>query len=809
MYSNRLPVRFDMVEPANWLPDVYRAQMPRINVQANQQHLPILDHVIRELIRCWQAKATEGPVSTFAYNLFSFNFYSNQHADQVFQEAFDYALFSISRDGGRSRPEDVVVRCVKEYAVISIALCTTLYPELFDQISQQAETEILTILHQWNQIRPALDQFFGGAPTNHQQTPQNPYRQQPRSGQFGGGGMQEDLLARPGARSQHQANPGYSRGPSAVTRHVLEDDRPVADHVARRVSQEQAAAPAKTQVQATASRSSVGRSSNDIVEVQQPAPMSSRDHSRSSGLATPVEEPPLEEQFEEVVDEGDDDQAWLGEITFSNDMVQEVEQAAAKQSDETATANASLFAVDRVILPIPPIGLDEETLASYYEDNAGKSYTIESFNPEDISRPWDLVKLTNGYFMVPVHLSSFRPTRTASRPMPSYPYDIDTQMKFHLVIPGETLAVTEVILPLEESMRYIDHEFNDAKRQAALARQQERDNVLPDWTMMSKIEPIAAGTLTVERQRLVEEEKTRSKAVEAGEPVEDLSPLQKPMRVAVVPMAHTAEQAIMVADQYRAEYLSATNKSDASVLEIMAETVTPFVVAEDDQVLLLFTKFAKEARPAKALVDALGLYGLQTKDRFYNRVNDIATSIVNAVIEHRLGIVDCRITNFVMDYDPVSDTILEDYGDGTHQRFIGLTDAILSQLTFELGSACPPARLARIDSFDRKAFEEHRGRYIVMSHEYAVLYVNRCLTDLKIYLTNKDRESFAILASSNPDLHAIICGSRKNMKQLNGGKGGTLFVVSRDDRMLQLHQSAWDGNWFTAVPGISLASPVL
>lgn len=845
MHQNQqqLPFPPDQVIDGNWIDDPFRARLPlpQIPMDHNLQWLPeVVGQVfIDELQRNCQA----GFVSTFAYNFFSNNFYNNKAFGAVFQDAIDHALFVLSTSNVRDpqQVQNLVAQVAAVHSVIATALTTQYYPELNDYVDQAGYNQLQAEIQKWNRICAAMDQ------QSNQYAPRGGYTGQPGAPaggsrpQYQGGGHQRAPAAGPGAGYQRRGapvredayavrgatgivpqrhsgyiNPGVGHGTGPVGRanatgqSALRPDaheRPMSDALRQKLianGELQEVEPEMADLGVTEREGSVapnarasamlrdsgvlerevgpqggGRAPADVSTERQAYP---QQHQRprldaeqpnlratiatAGATSVDIQEQPVAEQEKD----------WTDDLTFDN---------------EKENLFPSL-AIKRIILPVPPIGLSVEKLKSYYEDNANQTMTIARWN-DDPEAPWDLVTLTNGMLLIPAVKSTYTVSRTAHRPNPNRPYDPSTHVKFHL-IDAKTSTVTEVIMVREPSMEYAILELDSKLRNEAELRTNEKMNVMPDWSVVTTIQPRQApATPLFERLLLAEQDAKYQETREEGAPEVDQQLRKKPLILSTEGLG-SLEQVMSAVDQFRLVGKEGVDGVDRILVEAHGRALLPFITEAPVELVDALSAATAAADPAQAMVEALQAYGSVAKDRLYNRISDLLTARTNDAILYSLGIEDLRITNFVGDYESLLESVREVNGDSNYERLKILVGTAVTQLgIFRGDDELIQDSVVSLEGFDLEYFEENKTGYVFLRHEFAVLYINYALATLGLKSTFTQPEQ--ITASDQEHLFNLIEGVEFRTRHLNDSHGGSLYVISADDRVLNIHTSAWDKNY--------------
>lgn len=832
MYGNQqLPFSATEALSGNWInnPLQDRLPLPNLNLDPNLQW--ILPVVAAGFIDELQKNSyNAGPVSTFAYNFFSTNFYNNRQFADVLADAFELALFMISRQGARDQRsiENLAFGAGGSHSATAAALCTRYFPELYQMLDGQGRYAVDQTIGKWEQIQNVMynrqpQRPMGGGYQSHpgQQGGGYDYRRggpgpgdatayAMRGGALGGTG---------GVRPQPINTRGSGRTGAQLGRQPEVEQRPMSDALMKKlglmdengnlIKQEEPLAEAPNEElaslgvverQGSALRNQAFRDEG-LVQDHRPRPESfdffgedavkPAQETAQAGQAHPNAKSDAKADPLEPADEED----WVQDIDFAN------EAAPASQ------AGAGYPPVDngRIILPVPPVGLKEEELLSWYELNAHQSFKVSKFL-SDVEHPWDKVLLDNGMTMLAaLRNPDVKPSRTDRRPNPGRPYNPETHVKFYLIsADGET--VTEAILQKEESMEYVNHELNDRLRAEELRRLNAKDNVMPDWSVVADIKPrVSEQTAGLESLFFTAKDKEYEEVREEGQPEVDNTLRQQPVLVAGEQYGELSATLSKI-DQYRVAALK--GGADRSVVEAHGCAMQPFAVKVSKEIVEALTNVVKASDPALALVEALAAYGDEVKDRFYNRVNDLMAKRVNDVILYSLGITDLRITSFVDDWADLVLLVKEEYGDGNCGRLATLAGTAAAQLRILPGDAPGlTERLMDLDGIDLAFFEENKERFVVLQHQYNVLFINSGLSKLGIHSDFKEPTQICI--SDQPDLFKLVSEADGRTKSMNAGHGGSVYVVSADDRILQLHPSAWDKFYYSVAVAPATSQSVL
>lgn len=736
----QLPVPCDRPATGAWFNNPFqdRIQIPQINLPHPGMQA-VLPTIIATVINDLQVNCQAGPLSTFAYNLFSRSWYNNVEFAQMFQDLVDHVCFAIARSQAQQNQiQGLVAEVAKRHVKIAIAQCVNLFPALQSVLpadrAQQILYELNGELQFWANLRREIDGMY--------QQLQQPQPQAVMGG-HPYGRRQEDqsnLVVNTSNRTAPQYRP---------TAPVYEDDRPVSDSLRRKREGSQPVSPELRNLGVTEVMGSV---SNAPVQETTAMPTLPRYQPQRDERPRPDSYYAQAPQSAPAATVPDDEEFDIEDIVYANE----------KPVSEPDQSNFPDKSVERHILPVPPVGLSEDKLANWNQQPGAK--IVRFFGTPE--RPWDKVELEGGIIMVPALLSSYTVGRTPERPLTNYGYNPLTTVKFHLI--DTDGQATECLLAREFSMDYINHELDLQVRAEEQRRLGKRANVVPDWNLLRKIQPRPAKTLGQEQFALskADEAHQAQPGVEPGSLDESLR--SQPIVVEQTVLANTISDVLgNSVDGYRD--LLRTEHSALPFVVVGAEAKASYSVEldEDTHDALCQARFSKN--PALAMVKVLKDYDENKRDRLYNRLVDLMTERFNVIVEHSLGVDDLRISNVLDDYEEALGLLSDDYDAQHSNRVRELMNEFVGQWQF-----------SRRDK-DKLGFVEQR-------HGYVVVYVDHSLVSLGVPVNG----TATLTASAQPELFSIYDHARRLGESLNDQSGAPVYLADRAGRVAQLLPSAWD-----------------
>ena len=166
MYSGTLPFPPDQIISGNWFDDPFSAQLP-VPVMAIIQQNPNLQWVqalvAAVLVGDLQQNCQGGPVSAFAYNLFSNNRYNNEPWMLVMDGGVQFA-FGQLRLNQQGDPRQVVSQATVFYATYATAACVERFPELRNWMQPHQVQRCMEVIQRYR----AMTGGVGGGGGGHQ-----------------------------------------------------------------------------------------------------------------------------------------------------------------------------------------------------------------------------------------------------------------------------------------------------------------------------------------------------------------------------------------------------------------------------------------------------------------------------------------------------------------------------------------------------------------------------------------------------------------------------------------------------------------
>lgn len=735
----QLPMPVDQLVTNVWFNNPFQERLPipqvRLAHQGMQATLPTLMAVFVDDL---QKNSRSGPLSTFAYNLFSRNWYGNPEFATVFQDLVDHAFHAIAK---LNPPQQQVMQLVTDVALrhagIAIAQCVNLFPALQASIPQDRFHQVMQQLNQdlqfWNQLRQEMDRAAPMA---------QGYGQQPHQPQYGR--RQEDM-------SHLVVNTsGYQSQQRPAPQQPQQDARPMSDSLLKRRGG--ASQPVTNDLRNLGVTEVMGTVNNQ--PVQETAPTLPRYQAQQDTRPRPdsyAQQPA--QPAPATVDV--DDEFDIENIVYANEKP-------VSEPDQSQFPDKS---VERHILPVPPVGLSDNELLQWNSQPGAK--IVRFFGTPE--RPWDKVELEGGILLVPALLSSYTVGRTPERPLTNYGYNPLTTVKFHLIdADGEA---TECLLAREFSMDYLHHELDLQLRAEEQRRLGKAANVMPDWTMVRRITPRPAKPIVLEQKAMVEADQIYQSERGFGSDSLDEALRSQPIIVEQTTLANTIADVLgNVVDSYRD--LLRSEESAIPFVIAPAEAKLAFSVEFDEETHDALCEARHSKNPALALLRVLTDYDESKRDRLYNRLVDLLTERFNFFIKHSLGVDDLTITNIVDDYEEALDLISDDYDQQHATQLRRLMNEFVTQW-----------------QFSRR--EKDKFNFIEQRHGYVVVYLDHSLVGLGVPMDG----TATLTASGQPELFAIYDHARKVGDTLNDHSGAPVYLADRAGRVAQLLPSAWDSNF--------------
>ena len=726
--------------------------LPVVNITANFAWM--VPMAVGALVNYLQSNCRAGAVSTFAYNLFSYNAYRNEQFAAISNECLEYVVYRV-RSSNNPNLQEEVINAASSYCKVAVASCTTHFAQLLQYLPPIAAQDVQNVLAAWRQVKAQMSSQTASQALAHNggiAAAQHVPHAGPGASLFGGA----SLVAAP-SNDDGRGRGSYAHQRPSADGLVIEGE---AEHVV-----EQPAAP------------DLNGLSFDPIDQQ-----SFLDTPLADMLVDHSEELPMADIHRLDFDAGEHTSFAGGEGPDLDDIVDTVEAGYPEKDDPIRIICLTPSAFESSKIKDSMLPAEGEWIDQYIEQNVGvNAYCLRVVKfLSGADRPWDTViaesmdESRTQFLLTPSILGSTKATRSAHQPLREFAYDPETHVLFHAMKVGTLEPTYEYIAVLEDSMKYLNHENIEALRQQESARSMARENIRPDWSALHLIEPRVAkdtpGQDMANMQKL-------DKKFASNKENEGLFDLEFRAKAVIIPKCNdnaTIDDVLYRIDQYRrVNHIPTTNLHDC--YEAYGTNRRRFLLREYDAGEVLGMVNNQEGKGGYiAWVEFLSAYVVAVgKDRFFNFANDLLASRMNKVLFYTLGITEYKSNSFLDDVGEMVE-ILRTYGANQLEAFTQYLDLTCSQLQMQIKDDC-----------------------LELFTQFSVVYVEHTLPAMGFFPFINGRTDGAVALSTHRDLYQSLNAVMKRAGVMNNKQSAPVYVVASDGSIVQLHRSAWDGNYIS------------
>lgn len=781
-----LPVPADSLISGNWINDPMSVQLPvpQKPVFAQNPNLQwVLALTAASMVSCLQENCQGGPVSAFAYNLFSSNGYSNQFWLVIVDEASDFALQQLQAMQQGANPQQVVVNAARFYAGYAAAACVTKWPalqQIIMNIDPNMMQRINQVINQWQALSG------GGLQNNMGMYSPQPNAQQNR-GPWGTGSSDLGQFAATnvGISSTNMGQLAYSAAThdenskygNVHKKKAVPDGRqpnPTAPT-------DELAALGVTQVD------SIGRASEPVVQVQsnlrpravptraKPEPVTidqatgALQHPAAMPNQNPLQQAPsaplqtgqipsnvsMSNDIPELDVLGPEDSAWADNIDTGGHF-----EFADAPRDDYKIDQAGRFMVrpKYAELDLPFTRAEAEL-----EDEADLEI-IEVVGPtleplENGQPNLTLLQLEDGNVAMQVSAKDTGRTWTVAQPH-NHPYDPQKFLRYF--VQTDTEGTYEAFLPRDPDVEYIDLEFDGAKRAAARQERLSAQTILPDLSVLQDIQPRGTPyTIIGETDRLsaLEGDADQSKLLDAVEMFQG-----KLSFFEGAPDDAEIEATLFQIDRFF-EQVKAKNAVAATFGKYTRSFIVPGIASRVEHI----ASSPRAERLAKVIMFVRDLE--QYNPRAFLYLDQLFAREVNRTLDHACGLGAYTITSFSEDYFDLTNLVEEELGS---EAFSRLNDSVANTLT--------------------SAVFSYSGTTLKVEHTYGIIALPIGLASFK--LPTAAGESYVVTASISPELYTLLENAKRDGATPKHAKQ---HLIGRDGELFEVIESIWDEAYKTLV----------
>lgn len=757
-----LPVPCDQPLGGNWVGDPYGTPLPVPHKPFFVQRSDlawVLATTAAVLVSSLQEDCRSGPVSTFAYNLFSQNMYANDYFMTIVDDASDFALqqLSVMRQGADQVAE--VTRAVKFYATYAAAACVPKFPLLLNYMTPEMRMRVDQVIRQWQSISgataPAYQTAVAGVGAHPGAVPgQGTMYGAPVTdlGQLcsGVGGLSTNtgigqLAYNPPAPLADSSKFGADNRPRPAAR--VQQSAPVNDELA---------ALGVTQVSGNVPQT---QPAPTVERVVRPRPMPQTQH--VAGVEVQVEQPsqlPESHDIPEVSVFGDSAMDHFDADVAGFFADEEAEEGVLVEPSPKFNDFKLIAPLGSFYGPLPTTkeqieALEKSGVIEVLQVVSGESVGL--VNDEKKSVFWSSFELADDSLAVAVGYDDPGRTWSIERPH-SHPYNPLSFIRY-LVHRADTGEMIEAFLPRDPVVDYLDLEFDAAKRNKARLAQLAATNILADTSMVRDIAPREVPYTiinTLEEVKALESNSDQTVLLDYTQRFVDSLTFFESSTDPV-----ELSRAVELVEEFSGRVLSTTSVP-ATCGRYVRSFFVPGLKQVDTAELASETPMKRVHRLA-AIVKEL----LLKSGRAALYIDQLFTREVNSVLMDRLGIEDLNVHSFAEDLSELSFN-LEEKSDVVFGQFYAALHRALRSYNF--------------------AYE---GDTLTMSHCYQVIGLPVRLDSCGLDQLGDD--AYRLTSDLNPELLCLVT------QQSNEMRNPKSIIFGREGILYEVIPSVWDEGYVT------------
>jgi hypothetical protein len=739
MHQQALPFPVEGPVNGHWIENPFNVQLPIPAVpfaQTNPQLLWVVATTAAILVNQLQDNCRGGPVSIFAYNLFSHNFYNNQYFAAIVTDGSEFALQQLQIMQQGSDPQAVVGKAVQFYCGYAVAACATKF-DLSPYLTQDMVNRINHTLQQWKNIQaPQQQQQAYGVPTGQIPGAARGAYGAADPAQYASANVGISTTAGIGALAY---NPASVQDNSKFGAAAMQDTRPRPDSANTPEPELQALGVVESsgigQPRAIPqARVTVERDVSGVIPQSQPVGVT------------------VSSSIPEVSVLGNDDfnEEWMSKVKFDNDVDRKPDSE--YHIPDTVTGRF-LFRPMHVEVNLPTT-LEEAELE---EPEDLVTLDIESLvNGDD---DWSILKLKNGSTAAMTTSKDTGRTWTMEQPH-DHPYN--PQSHFRYLVSEEDSAdhCYEAFMAREKEVDYLDLEFNESKRAAARQVMLAGQNIMPDLSVLHSIVPRGVPYTII--NALADLDKAESSA-NAEDHLAELEKFQGKLNFFERHKGPQEMHAVITKIEQFQQRVRARN----AVAATCGYFIRSFVAEEMVKRVNAINSASIDKRVAIVLL--MGDELLKCNPRAYLYLSTELTKVVNQALSAMLGITTFEITDFFVDYFDLCNEVSTSFSDEVFKQFGLAMSAALDSFSFGMD-----------------------GSMLTVRQSYRLIGLPMALASFDLPSTNGD--SYKVLSSLAPELYTII---RALIQDPETTKGARTYMHTVSGETFEVVESIWDEGYLT------------
>lgn len=768
MQDQNLPFPANQLIGGNWFENPMNAQLP---VPANPvfQQNPNISWVLALtaglLVTNLQNNSNGGPVSCFAYNLFSSNQYNNQPWLIIVDEASDFALQQLQQNPN-ANAQQVVQAAVTFYAGYAAAACVMKWPVLQTYMQPQQVARVQQIINEWASLNAPIQhqqqQYAQNNPQNFTVSTGNGITS-PHAGSYAFSMPMLDEKSKFGHADRKRAVPDALRKKAqpndelqslGVTETSGIGDRQVLHNENVQVTQDYI--PPVHRPRARPKPQPLNPDAAPAPTPEWPLPEQAQQIPTSVQFSQGQQEfipreLPLDSDIPSLDILGDDSQ-WADQIEKGNFDF--------GKTDHVPAPAYKVEGVGRfVVRPKHPDVLLPLTRTEAELEEEDDLEILEVHATPQGDNDFTVLELDDGNVAVQVLHDDTGRTWTEDQPH-NHPYDPKLHYRY-LVHIDEKLAY-EAFMPRDPDVKYEDLEFDVSVRAKARQERLSDKMILGDLSVLSEITPRGAPYTiigAVENLDRANVDADQSKGLEAIEQFQG-----KLTWFEGIQTNTTLSSMLFEMDKFF-ERVKARN----AVAVAYGQSEERFIVEGLGKKVSTLNTSAIKERLAKIIlfVRDLEMFG----PRAFLHVNQILTRVVNRSLDARLGFTAFSITSFAEDYFELLEEVEKDYGTSAFDKLNDVVNNAVAHITFDYEGTC-----------------------LTVKQTYSVIGLPVGMASFGLHTATG--ESYVVLSNIAGELHTLLDESKADDGK---PKAFTTYLHGRDGEVFEVIESAWDSSFKTLV----------
>lgn len=781
MFNNgaQLPVPADSLVSGNWVQDPMTAQLPvpqKPFFAQNPNLVWIMGLTAATLVSSLQENCQGGPVSAFAYNLFSQQQYNNNFWLTICDDAVEFSLSQLQVMQHGANPQQTVAASARFYAAYAAAACVPKWPALQNYMNQEMMAKVAQLISQMQALQGANN-------SNHMGMYQPNAAARQNNGPWGTGSSDVGQFAAGAGTASLATNMGSLAFTAAVhdenskfgnpgRRKAVPDGRkpaatnePVSDLAALGVVEVDTvgvAQPAVASVHPEVARAVRPRPRPQPLDqsapvATQPAAVAEPQAPQSgmggeipaAMMQSPAPSLSVSNDIPELDVLGTDDSAWADKIDQGHFKFDD----SPKPDYKIDTAGRFLVRPKRSGVSLP------ETLEDALLEEEEDLETIDVVGLPNGAEDLTVLELDDGN--VAVQVAAGDPGRTWSIQNPhNNPYDPTRFWRY--LVQTESEGTFEAFLLRDKDVDYIDLEFDASKRATARQERLSKQVILADLSVLQEIKPRGVPYTIIgatDQMDLLEGDADQTKLLD------EVEKFQGKLNFFEAAEGQSELCDALYQIDHFFEHVKARNAVPVTFGSFKRSFVAPGIATK----VAAITESSKREQLPKIILFIRDLEQYSTRAYLY--MNELLTKEVNRVTDAAVGFGEFSITNFAEDYFELTTAIEESHGESAFNK---LNEAV--------------ARCFLAFRFS------YSGTTLTIEHSYNVMGLPIGFASFR--LATKTGESYVVTASEAPELYTLLDLVKC---EESTPKDAKTYITGLDGEVFEAIESIWDEGYVTLV----------